>query len=370
MGVTMVLESIALYFLLLVLFLALNAVFVATEFSLVASRHSRIQELADEGNAAARTVQDLQRDIGTSVSGTQLGITLSSLAIGWVGENSLKELVNFLLSFVQAGPVSLPSGISVVISFAILSTVHVVLAEQVPKFVALRLPERIILILAPPFRIYCRIAWPLIWTMNRSAELILKLIGIPKPPPDAHLVHSAEELELLIEASRKAGELDQRETDLLTNVLDMRDLTMEKVLIPIKRVDAIRNDLSLAELLAVVQKTKHSRLPVYEGQIDNIVGILYTRDLFDWWSSSIAQAKGDPGLWKKQVQEFQVKKFVRKAYFVLKSAKASTLLDDLRKLKIQIAIVRDASGKAVGLVTMEDLIEELVGEIYDEYDKQ
>lgn len=363
--------SVVMYLAVMILFLALNAFFVATEFALVASRRSRIQELIDEGQTTAQTVQKLQEDIGTSVSGTQLGITLCSLALGWVGENAFSGSISLLLSHIPGvGPISLPHGIGIFISFMLLSTTHVVLGEQVPKFVALRIPERLSLWVAPIFRLYSRVAWPLIWTMNRSAELILKLMGIPKPAPDQHLVHSAEELEMLIEASRQAGELGDRETNLLKNVLEMRELTMDQVLVPVSRMDAVSSKLSLVELLAVVSKTKHSKLPVYLGSINNIVGILNTRDLFDWWLGVMQKAQGNPEVWKRQVQEFSIQKLLRRAYFVLKTDKASTLLDDLRKRKIQLAIVKEEdSGKTVGLITMEDLIEELVGEIYDEYDR-
>ncbi len=362
--------SLLLSFLIVLLVLLLNAFFVAAEFALVASRHSRIQELVDEGNAAAKTVQQLQKDIGTSVSGTQLGITLCSLALGWIGENAVNALITLLASWIpEAASVSLPHGFGMFVAFMFLSASHVVLGEQVPKFVSLRMPERVVLVVAPFFRIYCRLAWPLIWTMNRCAELILKLLGVPKPAADEKFVHSAEELEMLFEASRKAGELGDRETDLLKNVLDLRNLTVDQVLVPVKKMDAVPYGLSLDQLLSVISKTKHSKLPVYKGSVDTIVGILNTRDLFDWWSSSLKSAAGNGELWNKQVKEFKIEKFLRQAYSIQNTDKASSLLDDLRKRKIQIAIVKDTNGKTVGLVTMEDLLEEFVGEIYDEYDR-
>lgn len=362
--------SIALSLSVMVLFLVLNAFFVATEFALVSSRRSRIQELVDGGNSTARIVAQLQQDMGTSVSGTQLGITLCSLALGWFGEDGFEKLVNWTLSAIPGvGTVDLPHGVGVFISFVLLSATHVVLGEQVPKFVSLRLPERLILITAPIFRIYCKLAWPLIWLLNRCAELILKALRVPKPDADHHFVHSAEELEMLFEASRRAGELGDRETDLLKNVLDLRDLTMDQVLLPVSKMDAVAAKTPLADLLAVVAKTKHSKLPVYIGSVNNIVGILNTRDLFDWWSKVMQLANTNGELWKKQVQEFSIQKLLRPAYQVLNTDRASSLLDELRKRKIQIAIVKDTNGKTVGLVTMEDLLEELVGEIYDEYDK-
>ena len=355
--------GIVLWLLVMALFLLLNAFFVATEFALVASRRSRIQEMVDGGHSLASVVQKLQQDIGRSVSGTQLGITLCSLGLGWVADHSINHVVSLLLGLIPGlDGVVVPPGVGVVISFLLLSSLHVVIGEQVPKFLSLSIPEKVALKVAPIFRVYCTIAWPFIWLMDKLAVGILRLLGVRKPSSDeAHMAHSPDELEILFEASQKAGELGERETDLLKRVLDLRDLHMDEVLIPLAKLDAVGVDLKLPALLKVISKTKHSRLPLYRGSVDNIVGVLYTRDLFDWWQSTLA----DPA---RATREFNPEKFMRPAFLVQRSHKASALLDDMRKRKVQIAIVKDGE-KTVGLVTMEDLLEELVGEIYDEYDK-
>lgn len=358
----MSITSLALGFGAVVLILLLNAFFVATEFALVASRRSRIKELVDEGHPVAPLVQKLQTDIGTSVSGTQLGITLCSLALGMVGEEVFNGLIQLVVGMVSPGSAGfvIPSGIGVALSFLLLSSMHVVLGEQVPKYMSLRIPEKLVLVVAPVFRLYTRLAWPLIWVMNRMAEGILRLLGIPKPDADHHLVHSADELGILFEASRKAGELGDRETDLLKRVLELRDRTAEQVMVPAEKMDAVPLNVSLPTLLKMVIRKKHSKIPVYSGTIDKMIGVLNTPDLFDWWSANLGN--------KDAAASFKLEKMLRPVFTVVTTDKATTLLDELRKRKIQIAVVKSPEGKTVGLVTLEDLLEELVGEIYDEYD--
>lgn len=355
--------AIVLWLIAMVLILLLNAFFVATEFALVASRRSRIQELVDGGDSLAVIVQKLQSDIGRSVSGTQLGITLCSLGLGWVADHSINQAVTYILGLIPGlEGVVVPSGLGVVVSFLLLSSMHVVIGEQVPKFMALSIPERVARRLAPFFRLYCAVAYPFIWLMDKLAVGILRLMGLQKPSSDeAHMGHTAAELQILIEASLKSGELEERETDLLTRVLDMRELDVGSVLVPMDKVDSVSVDMNLRALLDVVSKTKHSRLPVYSGNVDTIVGVLYCRNLFDWWRATM----DDP---RRMKQDFKAKNFMKAAFVVERTHKASALLDDMRKRKVQIAIVKDG-GKTVGIVTMEDLLEELVGEIYDEHDK-
>lgn len=354
---------IVLSLIVMALILLLNAFFVIAEFALVASRRSKIKEMAEDGNAAALLVGKLQQDIGRSVSGTQLGITLCSLGLGWVADHSVNQLMGLLLGLIPGvGEIIVPSGVGMVISFLTLSSMHVVLGEQVPKFLAISNPEKVALRIARPFSIYCTFAWPLIWVLEKSGAGVLRCIGLRKTGHDSHeSAHSPDELEILFDESLKAGQLDKRETDLLKRVLDLRDLSMESVMLPVAKVDAVSIDMSLPALLKVVAKTKHSRLPVYRGNINTIVGVLYCRDLFDWWSSTMFNCN-------RAAKDFKPEKFIRPAFVVEITHKASALLDEMRKRKVQIAIVKDGS-KTVGLVTMEDLLEELVGEIYDEHDK-
>ncbi len=366
----MSLVTLLLWLLAMAVLVLVNAFFVATEFALVASRKSRIQELAEDGHPVAPLVQRLQKDIDASVSGTQLGITFASLSLGWVGEHSVHELVKMVLGIIPGMQgVEPPLGLGFAVAFMFLSSFHVVFGEQVPKFLSLRLPEKMVMYLAPPFRLYCKLAWPFIWLMNRTAGFILKLMGVPKPSGEPYVALSAEELEILIDSSYQAGELNARETDLLKRVLDMKDLSVEQVMIPRKRMDCVSDQITLSDLLAVASKTKHSKLPVYKGNLDQIAGILNTKDLFDLWCQTAGVTACSPDA-KRVGKDFNLWRLLRPAFIVSKTARASTLLDDLRSRKIQMAVVVDESRKTVGLVTMEDLLEQLVGEIYDEYDKQ
>ncbi len=356
--------SIVLWLIFMVVILLLNAFFVATEFALVASRASRIKEMVASGHASAALVQQLQRNMGRSVSGTQLGITLCSLGLGWVADQSISQLVALALGLIPGmDGVAVPtSGVGLVLSFMLLSSMHVVLGEQVPKCLSIAIPEKVAVTVAPLFRIYCFVAWPFIWLMDKLAGGILRMIGLKKPGHDSHTsAPSLAEIKILVGESEEAGQLGKRETDLLTRVLELRDLSIDDVLNPIGKVDAVAVDMGLVALLKVVSKTKHSRLPVYKGTPDTIVGVLYARDLFDWWSETLNDCH-------RMTKHFKAKDYMRPAFVIQRNHKASTLLDEMRKKKLQIAIVKDGD-QTIGIVTMEDLLEELVGEIYDEHDK-
>lgn len=361
----MTLGALAAWLLVMLLLVLLNAVFVATEFALVATRKSRIKELVDEGRPGALLVQKLQEDMDASVSGTQLGITLSSLALGWVGENSIQELVHLVLGAIPgAAHLSAPSGIGFVVSFLLLSSLHVVVGEQVPKFLALRLQEKVALRVCYVFRIYTRIMWPLIWVLNGLAGLLLRMIGFSRTKEAHGSVHTAEELQILIEASEEAGELDESESDTLMRVLDLKDLTITSIMVKLDQMDCVDVDIPLKKLLAKIVRTKHSRLPVYRDHKDNIIGVLHTRDLFALWSKGLVPSA------------CVVEDLMRTVLRVHKDDKAGAVLEQMRKEQIQIAVMVEppAAGSkrdyeaAVGMVTMENLVEQVVGPIQDEFD--
>ncbi len=361
MSLATMLFWLALMFVLLVL----NALFVAAEYALVKLRRTRVQELVDKGHRAARTVKYLQDNIGTTIAGTQLGITLMSLALGWVGESSIHELVKLALGWLPGlSGVEPPAGLAFGLSFVVLSMLHVIVGEQVPKSWSIRIPEKTALMLAPAVRIWAMVTFPLLWVMNFLANIVLRLLGLKKAAEQEVHVHSADELEILIEASGKAGTLEKHESDLLKRALELKELTAKEIMIPRARMDKISDGLTLAEVLAVVSRTKHSKLPVFRGTEDNIIGILNTRDLFDWWHATqkAAAPGGAPG------KEFKLASFVRQAHFIPESLPAGALLEFMRAKKIQMVIVVDEFGGNAGLITLEDLVEQLVGEIWDEYD--
>jgi CBS domain containing-hemolysin-like protein len=359
--------SLLLWLGLMFLFLILNALFVAAEFALIKLRRSRVQELLDNGHQGARTVHQLQRDMGMTIAGAQLGITLASLALGWIGEESIHEAVKMLMDFIPGlAGVEPPAGIGVIVSFTILSMLHVILGEQVPKAWAIMLPERVSLLLATPLRVFIFLTYPLLWVMNALSNVVLKIMRVPSPDEEQYPAHSADEFNILFDASRKAGELGDKETDLLKRALELKELTVKQVMVPRTRMDAISDNLALVEILAVVSKTKHSKLPVFKSSSDNVIGILNTRDLFDWWQSVVKA--GAPSSGPVAGKEFRLSAFVRQVYFVPDSMPASKLLEEMRARKLQMAVVIDEFGGTSGLITLEDLLEQLVGEIWDEYD--
>ncbi len=351
---------------LMLLFLLLNALFVATEYSLVKLRRSRVQDLVNKGYRGARTIQQLQRNLGTSIAGTQLGITLASLALGWIGENTINMAAKFLLGFIPGfANFHVPFGLGYALAFLCLSIFHVTLGEQVPKAWALRLPEKVGLALAKPFQIFCWMAYPLLWLMNTFAAVICKVLGLPAGQADEYTVVSGDEFEILFEASHKAGLLGDKETDLLKRALELKELTARQCMIPRTRMDVVPETFTLAQLLAVVAKTKHSKLPVIRGTRDTVVGIINTRDLFDWWNTSISEGGDGTTCGGK---EFKLTEHLRQVYFVPESMPAGRLLEEMRSRKLQMAIIVDEFGATTGLLTLEDLLEQLVGEIWDEYD--
>jgi len=255
------------------LFIILNGLFVAIEFALVALRRSRVHEMVEQRKPLSGVIQKLQKNMDTSIAGAQLGITVASLAIGWLGEHALTDaLGNAINSIPGLANVYIPPGTGFVISFLILSVLHVVIGEQVPKFWALQLPEWTCRMLAVPFKFFCWLTYPLIWFMNLLARCVLAMLRIEKAKEGEHSAHTAEELEILFEASRKAGELKAQETDLLKRTLELADLTVKEIMVPRTKMDAISDDLSLRDVLSVVARTKHGKLPVFRGSSDRIHG--------------------------------------------------------------------------------------------------
>lgn len=350
---------------LMVFFLLLNAFFVAIEFALIALKRSRVEEMKSQGHRLAQVIDGLHKDIDMSIAGAQLGITLSSLALGWVGEHSIQQLVEMVLApFPAWAGFTLPMGTGLVVSFIILSVLHVVIGEQVPKSWALRSAEPVTVALVYPFKVFCTVVWPLVKVMNGLSELCLRLLGVPKVNSEDQLVHSAEELRIVIDASGKAGELEPQETSLMKQSLKLKDLSAKQVMLAWARVDVIRHDLSFPDLLAIVAKTKHSRLPVLDASSKKVIGVFHSRELFDWLQANFAQLASGEAMGK-----FSVAAFTRALYAVKEDTPANILLDEMRAKRLQIAIVENSRREPVGMITLEDLVEELVGDIFDEYDR-
>lgn len=351
---------------LLISLIILNGLFVAAEYALVSIRKSRVEEMVQSKQPQSGMISKLKSNIDRSIAGSQLGITLASLLIGWIGGDSILHLVKLALSFIPGlENFNPPASIAVVLSFLLLSLTHVIVGEQIPKQIALRLPEKVLVLLALPFRAFCFIATPFVLVMSFIANGALKLLGIHKVEAQEHKLPSPDEFQILFEDAEKAGTLGKQETDILKRALELKAVIVRDVMVPRTRIDFMADDLTLQAVLGIVSKTKHSKLPVYRGNRDTIVGILHTRDLFDLFHSTIKAGQTIAG---NAAASFHLSGVVRKPFFAPDTMLASSLLEEMRERRMQMAIVVDEFGSTVGLVTMEDLLEQLVGEIQDEYD--
>ncbi|MGD9681706.1 MAG: hemolysin family protein [Candidatus Obscuribacterales bacterium] len=354
--------SILLSFGLVLLFVVLNGLFVAIEFSVIRLRKSRTEEMVQAGRAGAETMQALQQDIDGSIAGAQLGITLASLIIGWLGEDTFRTVIETVLHAIPAmATVAVPGWVVLVLTFLFLSSIHVVLGEQVPKFLGIRFPESVLLKLGMPFRAFCAVTRPFIKTLNFVADGIIRLAGL-KNLPHEQQPPSADEFQILVEESAEAGVLEKLESDLLRRALELRAVLVSEAMLPASKMDVLTEDMPLQDVLDHLCRKKHSKFPVYDRDRERVIGILNTKDLLDVWSASLSSPRTEP-------QDFHLSLYVRQAHFVPSTMQASALLETMKLERLQMVMVVDESESVVGLVTLEDLVEQLVGPIWDEYDK-
>jgi CBS domain containing-hemolysin-like protein len=322
----------------------LNAFFVAAEYGLVTSRRTRIEELDHEGNRRAKRVLELVSDPPRFIAAMQLGVTLTSLGIGALGEHALTRAFDPVMA----------TALAVVIAYLLLTFFHVVIGELVPKGVALGHSEGTALVLAAPVRAFFALFWPLIWVLQRTTNFVLGLLGL-EPPGGETEVHSEAELKMLLNVSTERGEIEEGEQEMLYKVFDFADKEAADVMVPRPEVVALSIDLPPDECLQAVMESPYTRYPVYRESLDDIVGILHVRDLF--------QALVDRGMAAVEVEQL-----VRPAYVVPETKDLAALLTEFRRTNQHMAIVVDEYGGVEGIVTLEDLLEEIVGEIEDEFD--
>lgn len=341
-----------------------NGFFVAAEFSLVGARRTRIAQLAAEGNAGARAAQKAMEHLDSYIAATQLGITLSSLALGWIGEPAVAHLFEPLLgALLPAATIeTLSETVSVIIAFALVTLLHIVLGELVPKSIALQRPESTSLIIARPVTWFLIVFRPVIRLMNGVGNRIVRMLGF-EPAGEHSSVHSAEELEMLVHSSREAGLIQESEEALLRRVFDFSDIRAEEIMSPRVDVEAISLDAPLSEILDVVENSHHSRYPIYHESLDEIVGLLLTKDLL---SHLIHQ----PDILNRRDQPVDLKPMLREPLFVPQTLQVDQLLERMQDTKTHLAVLIDEYGGTAGVVTMEDIIEQLVGNVMDELDEE
>ncbi len=342
----------------------INGFFVAAEFSLVAARQTRISQLAAEGSAGAKSAQNAIKHLDNFIAATQLGITLASLGLGWIGEPAVGRIFEpIMASFLSEDFMhSIGRTISIVISFSLVTVLHIVLGELAPKTMALQRPEDVAVFVARPTTVFLWVFRPVIFVMNSIGNFVVRLLGFE--PASGHAqVHSAEELEMLVRSSRQAGLLQENEERMLRRVFDFSEITVREIMQPRVDVDAISIDTPLPELLKLIAEQHHSRYPVYEGTIDKVIGILHTKDLLDTIVSH-------PSLLTNPNEPFSLSSILRTPLFIPETASVDKLLDKMQETKTHFAVIIDEYGGMAGVVTMEDIIEELVGEVRDEFDDE
>jgi putative hemolysin len=321
-----------------------NAIFVAAEYALVTGRRSRLEERAVRGGRGARTALRLMDDPVRFISTVQVGITISAILLGAIGEP--------LLSGLMEPPVS--TTVAFLISFAILTYLSVVLGELVPKAVALQRAEVLAIALAVPLDFLAKIAYPLVWLLQVSANAVLRLLRV-KPAPAGMIAYTREDIRHSVAAAEDVGEFQQAEEEMLYKVFDFASKEVSAVMVPRPEVVAISVDVPPEDALATVVDSPFTRYPVYRGSLDEIIGVLHVRDLFG--------AMHDLGM-----ASVSLEAIVRPAYVVPETKDLAALLADFRRGKQHMAVVVDEYGAMEGIVTLEDVLEEIVGEIEDEFD--
>jgi CBS domain containing-hemolysin-like protein len=347
------LGDIALRLLAVILLVLANAFMVAAEFALVGARRSRIDALAARGNSTARVVQHTITHLDKYISATQLGITLASLGLGWIGEATLAALIDQALAAVgYAAPgVAVHSVAAITTAFLIITFLHIVLGELMPKSLALLHPEVVSMWVVRPLRWFSRVMTPFIWLLNGTANGLLRMLGL-RPVEEAARVHSPEELRMLVMQTSQHGLIDESDRAMLAAVFDFHFKKSRDVMRPRTDIVAIPVTASEAEVWDAIRRERYSRYPVYNESLDDVVGIFLAKDL---WLHD-------------RSKPFALKELLREPLFVPDSRPAERVLDDLRKTRAHMAIVLDEYGGTAGIVTMEDLVEEVIGDIADEYD--
>ena len=340
--------------LLALFFVILNGFFVAAEFSIVKVRHSQIQIKAEGGNASAKQAEKIIKNLDAYLSATQLGITLASLALGFIGESTMHHILEAAFSklSIDIAPVTL-STMALAGSFLVVTMMHIVFGELVPKSIAIRKSEATTLFVAWPLLLFYNIFKPFIWLMNAISNAFLRLINIH--PVAGHEIHSTEELQLLVKQSAAGGEIEEENYEIIKNAFDFTDHTAKQVMVPRQNIITIDISEDNDVILSKIIDSGYSRIPVYENSIDNIIGIFYTKEIMREYIKN---------------KDVDLRKFLREVFFVVGSKKISELMNVFQQKKQHIAIVIDEFGGTEGIVTLEDILEELVGEIQDEEDDE
>lgn len=342
-------DSSGLMLILAFIFVLLNAFFVLSEFAIVKIRKSKLEELSKDGVKNAKMAYEITNSLDSYLSATQLGITISSLALGWIGEPAVAMLIEKPINSIFETNATVIHSISFIISFTFITLLHVVLGELVPKSVAIATPEKSVLFVAKPLHAFWVIFKPFIAVFDFLAGGILKLIGI-RPAGENEIAHSEEEIKIIVAESLKGGVLDSIETQIIKNAVDFSDTVAKEIMTPRKQMICLNAQKSYDENYKKVIESKYTRFPYIDGSKDSVLGMIHIRDIL-------------------QSDKKDFNKIVRRILIVPENSSIASILSMMNKERISAALVIDEYGGTSGLITMEDIIEEVLGDINDEHDE-
>src|SRR5271157_4206645 len=349
----------------ILLLVAANAFFAAAEFALVSVRETRIQQLIEAHRAGARTVLKLHQQLSRVVNGVQLGITVTSLTLGWLGEPVLARLFESWIGSVPYAAIY-SHAIAVAVAFVIITSLHVILGELVPKSLALQRAESVALAVAAPMDVFLTVTGPLTIGMSRVAGFVLRAFGTREIRHGS--VHSPDELKLIVTAAHHSGQLSPTQEEMLLNALELDNITARQVMVPRTRISSLPSDLNLDEALSRVVDDQHSRVPVYDPQRgpEHIVGVLYAKDLMRWTRLRLGLVADPPPALR--ISQMKIAQVMHDVLVVPETKSLIDLLGDFQPRKRHLAVVVDEFGSTAGVISVEDVLEQLVCELEDEFD--
>lgn len=338
---------------LLVVLIALTAFFVASEFAIIRVRSSRIDQLLEEGNKRAIAAKQVTSKLDEYLSATQLGITVTALGLGWIGEPAVVSVIGPLFESLNI-PAQITGILSFIIAFSLVTFLNVVVGELAPKTVAIQKAEQVTLAIAQPLIWFHKLMYPFIWLLNHSARAIVKMFGFQQTSENE--AHSEEELRFILSDSYKNGEINQSEFKYVSNIFDFDDRLAKEIMVPRTEILSISKDETLQNFVNTVKKERYTRYPVVEGDKDHVVGLVNLKEVF----SDFIKHQGN--------QLNKIENYIRPIIHVMENIPIHDLLLKMQKERIHMAILMDEYGGTSGLVTVEDILEEIVGEIRDEFD--
>jgi len=342
------------YLLLALAFILANGIFVAAEFAIVKVRPTQLAELAAAGSSRARMARRITKHLDTYLSATQLGVTLASLALGWVGQPAFEKLIEPHLDFLGIYKVSVAHSLAAAIAFMVISWLHITFGELGPKYIAVGSPVATALALSHSLRAFYVVMFPLIWVLSKTSNAVLRVLGI-KPAPTEDIAHSQEELRMILSTSEKAGVLSEENREIIEGVFQFSKRTARQIMVPRTDVAVLSTKKTIEQNLEMIRTSRHTRYPLCDGTLDQTVGLIHVKDLL------LAQLRG-PG---RPLMELK-----RDVLFVPENSNIEALLSQFIEHKTHMAVVLDEYGGASGIVSLENITEELFGQIQDEFDRE